>query len=432
MLLELLDTFMEVNTEYVMKNRKIAEFIVQKSNSGIGRIIVLTGARQTGKTTLVRKLFPEYEYISVEDPVMRSQYSQMTAMQWKTLFPKAILDEVQKEPILIESIKSVYDQWTEPKYILLGSSQLLLLEKVKESLAGRSIIIEFFPLTLPELRTQSWDDKVEDSLFQLVLRNAPTDAYLPSFLMDKKMVEKEQAWGHYLKVGAYPAVSGEELSLEDKYEWLRNYVRTYLERDIRDIASFRDLEPFVKLQRYLAINTGTLVNATAIATRLGLSTKTIQRYIRYFEISYQAILLPAWSQNANKRLVKMPKIHYMDNGIVQAILQKQGGLTGNEFESLVIAEIYKQIQTINFQVQMYHLRTHDGKEVDLLIEMPDCYYAFEIKMADKVTKSDAKHLIGLEEILNKPLKKAFILSNDPETKILDEKIVAINVNMFLG
>ncbi|MEI7723720.1 MAG: ATP-binding protein [Bacteroidota bacterium] len=415
-----------------MKNRKIADLILKSNSSKTGRIIVLTGARQTGKTTLVRKLFPEYEYISVEDPVIRGQYSQLTASQWKTLYPYAILDEVQKEISLIESIKSVYDQWAEPKYILLGSSQLLLLEKVKESLAGRSIIIEFYPLTLPELRTQSWNDAVEDSIFQREIKNINSDAFLPSFLMDKKMAEKQQAWDHYLNVGGYPAVSDAELSIEEKYEWLRNYVRTYLERDIRDIASFRDLEPFIKLQRYLAINTGCLVNATAIASRLGLSTKTIQRYIRFFEISYQAIMLPAWSQNENKRLAKMPKIHYLDNGIIQAVLQKRGGVTGNEFESLVIAEIYKQIQTIHFQVQLFHLRTHDGKEVDLLIEMPDCYYAFEIKMTDKVTKSDAKHLLDLEDILNKPIKKAFILSNDRETKIFEEKVFAINVTMFLG
>ena len=415
-----------------MKNRKIADFIIQSNSSKIGRIIVLTGARQTGKTTLVRKLFPDYEYLSIEDPTMRSQFSKLTALQWKSLFPNAILDEVQKEPTLIESIKSVYDQWIEPKYIMLGSSQLLLLQKVKESLAGRSIIIEFYPLTLPELKTQSWDEPVEDSLFQKELKNTAADSYLPSFLMDKKMIEKQKAWEHYLKVGGYPAVSGEDLSMEEKYEWLRNYVRTYLERDIRDLASFRDLEPFVKLQRYLAINTGNLVNATAIATRLGLTSKTIQRYIRYFELSYQAILLPAWSQNESKRLSKMPKIHYMDNGIIQAILQKRDGLTGNEFESLVIAEIYKQIQTIHIQVQLYHLRTHDGKEVDLLIEMPDYYYAVEIKMTDKVTKSDAKHLLGLENILNKPIKKAFILSNDRETKYFGENIVALNATMFLG
>ena len=415
-----------------MKNRKIADIIVQRNHWKTGRIIVLTGARQTGKTTLVRHLFPGYEYISVEDPVIRGRYSQLTASQWKTLYPTAILDEVQKEPALIESIKSVYDQWEDPKYFLLGSSQLLLLEKVMESLAGRCIILDFFPLTLPELRTTSWDDPVEDSLFQAELKNEADGDFLPSFLLDKKMAEKQKAWDHYLAFGAYPAVSDEGLNAEERYVWLQNYVRTYLERDIRDLASFRDLEPFVKLQRYLAENTATLVNATAIANHLGLTSKTIQRYIRYFELSYQSVVLPAWSKNPNKRLMKMPKIHYMDNGIIQAVLQKKGGITGNEFESMVVAEIYKQIKTINASVQLFHLRTHDGKEVDLILEMPGYYLAFEIKMTERVTKSSAKNFRGLEDILNKPLKRSYVLSNDRETKYFDEQIVALNAAMFLG
>jgi predicted AAA+ superfamily ATPase len=415
-----------------MKNRKISNLILQKNQSKTGRIIVLTGARQTGKTTLVKKLFPGYAYISVEDPVMRGEYSRLSALQWQALYPHAMLDEVQKEPALIESIKSVYDQWPEPTYILLGSSQLLLLEKVKESLAGRSTIIEMFPLTLPELRTESWEEAVEDSLFQQELKNRGPLEYLPSFHFDKKMLKKQGAWEHYLSWGGYPALTDKELRFEEKQDWLRNYVRTYLERDVRDLASFRDLEPFVKLQQLLALNTGNLLNMTAFANQLGLTAKTVQRYIRYFEISYQVILLPAWSKNANKRLVKMPKIHFMDQGVVQAVLRKTGGVTGNEFESLVIAEIYKQVQTINAKAGLYHLRTHDGREVDLLIEMPDGYYAIEIKMADKVSRADAKHLTGIGAMLDKPLKKAFVLSNDKETKQLDEMVTALNVAMFLG
>lgn len=415
-----------------MKNRKIADLIVERNRWKTGRIMVLTGARQTGKTTLIRHLFPDYEYISLEDPVLRSRYSGLSASQWKTLYSTAILDEVQKEPVLIESIKSVYDQWEDPKYFLLGSSQLLLLEKVKESLAGRCIILEFFPLILPELRTNSWDDPVEDSLFQTELKNEADSEFLPSFLLDKKMAEKQKAWDHYQAFGAYPAVSDESLSADERYVWLQNYVRTYLERDIRDLASFRDLDPFVKLQRYLAENTASLVNATAIANHLGLTSKTIQRYIRYFELSYQCVLLSAWSKNPNKRLSKMPKIHYMDNGVTQAVLQKRGGITGNEFESMVVGEIYKQIKTINAEVQLFHLRTHDGKEVDLILEMPEYYLAFEIKMTERVTKSSAKNLRGLEKILDKPLKKSYILSKDRETKYFDEKTVALNAAMFLG
>lgn len=415
-----------------MKNRQSSSNILQKSTSRFGRILVLTGARQTGKTTLVRKLFPDYEYISIEDPVLRNTFAGLSAQQWKTLYPKAILDEVQKEPSIIESVKATYDQWEEPRYILLGSSQLLLLEKVRESLAGRCTIMEIFPLTLPEIRTNDWDDPVTDSFFQQELKNEFTGEYLPSFLLDKNRTEKLQAYNHYLELGGYPAVSGQIETHDEKFEWLQNYVRTYLERDVRDLASFRDLEPFVKLQQYLALNTGNLINASSIGKQLGVTVKTVQRYIKYFEISYQAIVLPSWSKNQNKRLVKTSKVHYMDQGVIQAILHKRGGMTGNEYESAIISEMYKQAKNVLSQAQFSFLRTHDGKEVDLLLEFPDYYYVFEIKMAAKVSHTDAKHLFGLEEILDKPIKKAFVLSNDPETKYFESRTVAVHAAMFLG
>jgi hypothetical protein len=415
-----------------MKNRYYSEKLLQKSNSRFGRILVLTGARQTGKTTLVRKIFPDYEYISVEDPVMRGPLSALTAQQWKQLYPKAILDEVQKEPRLIESIKATYDQWDEPGYILLGSSQLLLMEKVRESLAGRCSVFEIYPLTLPEFQTNSWDDPILSSSFQLEIQQQKGNEYLPSFLLDNRYVAKITAYNHYLMFGAYPAVSELDTSPDEKLEWLKNYVRTYLERDIRDLASFRDLEPFVKLQQYLALNTGSLTNASSIGKQLGITVKTVQRYIKYFELSYQAIILSSWSRNANKRLVKSSKVHYMDTGIIHAVLNKRGGLTGNEYESAIVAEIYKQAKIIDSGIQFSFLRTHDGKEVDLLLEFQDYYYAFEIKMAERVSRTDAKHLFGLEDILDKPVKKAFLLSNDLETKHFDEKTIAIHAAMFLG
>jgi len=180
------------------------------------------------------------------------------------------------------------------------------------------------------------------------------------------------------------------------------------------------------------MNTGCLLNATAIANEIGVTTKTIQKYIRYFEVSYQAVILSSWARNSHKRLTKMPKLHYLDNGIIQTVLQKKGGMTGNEFESMVIAEIYKQVAVLGIPVKFYHLRTHDGKEVDLLIERPDHYLAFEIKLTSKVSKSDAKNLIGLEDILDKPVKQAYILSNDPETKHFSTNVTAVSAPMFLG
>ena len=414
-----------------MKNRKIIAYIQQKSQSKFGRIVVITGARQIGKTTLIKKAFPNYEYLSIEDPVARETYINLSARQWANLYPYAILDEVQKAPLLVESIKATYDEFDDPHYVLSGSSQLLLMEKVRESLAGRCSIIEMYPLILPELQTKSWNDSVSNSLFQKLLKSEGND-YLPSFLLDKNRNKKLEAYYHYLKFGAFPAISENDSTENEKFDWLYDYVRTYLERDIRDLASFRDLAPFVKLQQYLALNTGNLINASSVGKQLGINVKTVQRYIKYFEISYQAIVLPTWSRNQNRRLVKSSKVHYMDQGIVQAVLRKRGGMTGNEYESAMIAEMYKQAKNEQSPAQFSFLRTYDGKEVDLLLEFPDYYYAFEIKMADRVSQIDAKHLFGLEEIVDKPVKKAFLLSNDEETKYFGSNVVAIHAAMFLG
>ena len=177
---------------HFMKNRIISNTILKKSSSHFGRIIVITGARQTGKTTLVKNIFPKYSYISIEDPVLVEEYKKLTASQWSSLYPKAILDEVQKEPQLVESIKSVYDQFPEPQYILLGSSQILLLKKIRESLAGRCQIVEMYPLTLPELMTDNWEDEVPLSYFQKIILNKPIED--KSFLLDSKHPKKKECF----------------------------------------------------------------------------------------------------------------------------------------------------------------------------------------------------------------------------------------------
>ena len=415
------------------KGRQIENNILALKDKQYARILVFTGARQVGKTTLVKQLLPDYTYLSIEDPIKRKSYLNMTAQQWEALYPKAILDEVQKEPQLIESIKATYDTYGNVRYVLLGSSQLLLLEKVKESLAGRCLIYELYPLTIPEIETNSWADEIHPSIWQRLLINATEHiALLPSFLLDERMSQKAAAWQHYVQYGGYPALVADEMNMEDRYVWLTNYVHTYLERDVRDMASFRDLDPFIKLQRATAIYTGCVLNASNLARDLGVTSKTVQRYLEYLRLSYQVLLLPAWERNSAKRLVKAPKIHFMDNGVLQAVLQKRGGTTGAEFESLVVSEIYKQAKNIFANVSFYHLRTQDGKEIDLLVEAQDGYFAFEIKMAEHVTIADARHLMSIDSILDKPLLQGFVLSNDVETHQFANNIQAVNVAMFLG
>jgi predicted AAA+ superfamily ATPase len=157
-----------------MKNRTLLNHLHRRANSKVGRITVLTGARQTGKTTLARRAFPDHAYISLDDPVTRPSFTALTSGQWWEHYPKAILDEVQKAPSLVESIKAVYDHYPEARYLLLGSSQILLLEKVRESLAGRASLVEPYPLTLPERLTGSWDDEIRPARLVRWLNNGAT------------------------------------------------------------------------------------------------------------------------------------------------------------------------------------------------------------------------------------------------------------------
>jgi len=412
-----------------MKNRSISHSIIAKSNSPFARIIVVTGARQTGKTTLVRQIFDEYSYISIEDPITIEQYKSLTAAQWKSIYPKAILDEIHKEPQLVESIKSVYDQFPDPCYILLGSSQIMLLKKIRESLAGRCQIVEMYPLTIPELLTNGWNDEIQLSWFQKLMLNKDVDE-IP-FLLDTEHVNKLKAFNHYLKFGGYPAISDEEIPEDEKYDWLNNFVRTYLERDIRDLAELRNLEPFAKTQRLMAINTGQLTNNSQIAVEAGVTSKTVQRFVEYMSISYQTLVLHPWSRNSKKRLVKSPKVHFMDPGVLKTILKTRGELNGHQFESAIVAEIFKQLKTIELEAEVYHLRTSDGREIDLLIETESGYVALKIKQSTTVRPVDGKHLKGLENILDKPILHRFVISYDMNNKDLGNNIKAVPAVKFL-
>lgn len=413
-----------------MKSRVLKEAVSAKANSRFGRIIVLTGARQTGKTTLAMECFPDHRYLSIEDPVTRGAYIGMTSEQWKRDYPKAILDEVQKAPSLIESIKSVYDQFKEPAYILLGSSQFLLLDRVRESLAGRCAIFDILPLTLPELTTSSWDDLITPPFLYRYL-TAGEQPQISSFILHPQYAVVSKAFKHYLEFGGYPAIAMDDVNDDDRRGWLADYIRTFLERDIRDLVELRRLEPFVKLQQVAALLTGTTVNHSGLAREADVNVSTARRYLQYLELSYQIIMLQPWTRNKLKRLRQSAKLHFLDPGVHRAILQKQGLMTGNEFESAVAAEIYKQIKTWGLNIRMYHLRTTDGREVDVLLETEDGFIPIEIKMTGKITRTDARHLTGLEQILDKPLIHSFVLSNDPEIKTLGEKITAMPAAMFL-
>lgn len=416
-----------------MRNRSLFKTLKKRSESSLGRILVLTGARQTGKTTLVKRVFPDYKYIALDDPVTRLQYTGLPASAWHNRYQQAVLDEIQKTPALMDSVKAVYDRFEDSRFVILGSSQILLLQRIKESLAGRADLVELYPLTLPEIATQNWDDPVSPSVLLEWLRKGVDLEVLPAVPADNDHFEKtSSAFERYLRVGGYPRLWKEDLSDADSERWLEQYVQTYLQRDVRDLADLRNLEPFTMTQQIAARLTGQQMNFAMLAKEAGVSPKTARRFLGYLEISYQAILLKPWHRNQLKRLTKSPKLHFLDPGVQAAVSHRKGALSGHEFESAVVAEIFKQIKNSQLNVDLYHLRTADGREVDLLVETEDGYYAFEIKMTRNAALSDARHLKGLGQILDKPLLFSFVLSNDLRIKHLEDGIAALPAALLLG
>ena len=417
-----------------MKNRFLRRKLTNKANSAFGRLIALTGARQTGKTTLLKHEFDDYQYISFDDPVMRVQYLNLSAEQWYQNYPRAILDEVQKAPKIMESIKAVHDKYEDSRYILSGSSQIMLMRNVRESLAGRISLFELSPLTIPEMATNSWEEELTSSRFQKWLNDSGCNLNIFNGipLTDKRYCSNLPLFENYLQYGAMPALSRGDITNSDKDEWLNDYISTYLQRDIRDLGNIRELEPFVTAQKISASLTGQLINYNSLAQMAGISPKTAMRFISYLNISYQVILLTPWFGNNNKRLTKSPKLHFMDPGIQRRLLSRKGELTGNEFESAVVSEIIKQICSDKIDVNLFHLRTSDGREVDLLLELENGFVPIEIKQTPHVSKKDARHLLNLDSILNKPVLHSFILSMDHEIKKFGDAITAVPVVWFLG
>jgi len=395
-----------------------------------GRIIVLTGARQVGKSTLAKRTFAEYPAVDMDSPVERIVYKKMTPADWIDQYPQVIIDEIQKLPELFETIKACYDRDEETRFILLGSSQFLLQKGVKESLAGRSAIKELYPFSIPELMKK--DGPLRNSrLIQLLTAKSPAEDFSKTIpktaVLDKSFTQAKSAWDYYLRFGGMPALLNPDWGDSDKYEWLYDYQRTFLERDLADLARVENLEPFVKAQQSVALRTGQTINFSDIAREVGISPPTARKFIQYLEISYQVIMLQPWFRNRHKRLAKMAKIHFIDPGIMRSILQNHASTNGAEFESAVVSEIYKQCKNAGLRIKFYHLRTLDGREVDLLIEREDGYIAIECKQGCSTHKSDAKHLIKLGDILDKPILLSLVVSNDHEIKQLYDTPLVWNV-----
>mgnify|MGYP005850154421 CR=1 FL=1 len=398
------------------KARLISKGISALHKRSRGRILVLTGPRQTGKTTLASKLFPDHVLLSMEDPVVRPEFSRLTSKDWAVRYPRAVIDEVQKLPPLMETIKACYDQYPEVRYVLLGSSQIMVMKRIRETLAGRVAIQDLLPLTLPELMTAGWDDDPIESRLVRWLSDSPArdpgDLLQALLGADERHAEAKQHWEYYLEWGGMPALLHPDFTAEDRRKWLEDYFATYLQRDLSDLGRLDDLEPFVRVQQAIALKTSKTVNYSELGRLAGVTSPTAKKFLRYLEISYQVITLPAFYRNEEKRLSKQPKIVFLDPGVRRGVLRKGGVPDGLEWESAVISEIFKQVKSAGLAVSFYHVRTFDGSEVDLLLECEEGFVAVECKMTRQAASSDFRGLRSLPSILDKPLLAAFMVCQE--------------------
>lgn len=358
-------------------------------------IVVLTGPRQAGKTTLAQALYPSLRYLSLDAPETREFLRNVRTHAWSRDVGHAVLDEAHKEPIVFEKLKHAFDAREVSFSVLLGSAQILLLRKVSETLAGRVLLYELLPLLLCELAGP--EGRTEPPLLaRLIHPESNADEVIASAPMALPPGEEEssrRALDHLAHWGGMPSLL--HLSEERRRDWLSSYVRTYLERDLADLARLSDLQPFHAFQRLTALRAAQLLSYSELARDAKVSAGTARNYLEYLRISYQAFLLEPYHANLTSRVVKSPKVYWTDVGLLRALSGHSGPLTGPLFENLVISEVVKWIRTTGSSARASFYRTRSGMEVDLLLETPSGLMGLEIKNREIVDGSDAGSLRSL-------------------------------------
>jgi len=414
--------------------RALSRFLPESSAR---RIVVITGARQTGKTTLVQERFGDLNYINLDAPENREALRGTATMSWGNTIGNVAIDEAQKEPSVFEKVKYAFDKRDITFTILTGSSQILLLRKIRESLAGRAFFYELWPLMQSELATKlatklagefSMDVPTDVPTFSTDIlshdemsRPAPPllDGFfspgtagdilskLPEVLFGDQERVCREVESHILRWGGMPALL--ELRDEDRWKWLKNYEYTYLERDLADLARLDDLMPFRKFQRLSALRSGQLLNYSELAGDAAISVDTARRYLEYLRISYQTALLQPFYRNLTSSLVKTPKLFWTDVGIWRQMTGLKSGITGQIYETMVIGEIVKWMKTAQREGELYFYRTRSGMEIDLLLETSAGILGMEVKSRSNVSQKDFRSMQRVAEALGSKWRGGLVI-----------------------
>jgi uncharacterized protein len=340
-------------------------------DAGYYPILTLTGPRQSGKTTLARETFPHHEYVSLEELDQRTFAHEDPRGFLQRYNNAVIIDEIQRVPSLFSYIQTMVDARPSPgQFVLTGSQNFLLMESVSQSLAGRTAVLHLLPFERAELEGHIRSEQISGA----TLFNNEN-----SFL---------DPWESLYR-GFYPRIHDQAIPPEI---WLGDYIRTYIERDVRTLVNIGDLATFERFLSLAAGRTGQILNYTSLANDCGIALDTAKRWLSLLITSFIVFLLPPHYRNFNKRVVKSPKLFFHDTGLACRLLGIKSAdqarthpQRGALFENLVVSECFKAYTHQRQQPPLYFWRDQTGHEIDLVIEEGDQLFAAEIKSGQTIS-----------------------------------------------
>lgn len=348
-------------------------------------VVTITGPRQSGKTTLIKHLFKELPYYSLENIDLRTFALKDPVAFLNQSAQGMILDEVQHVPALLSYIQGIVDEDSSKRFILSGSAQFSMLKTITQSLSGRTAVFELLPMSYAEVKKMAAQKSLDELLF---------DGFYPAIYAGKNIA-------NYL----YP-----------------NYIKTYLERDIRDLLQIKDMMQFQVFLRLCAGRTGNLFNISELSNEVGLSVNTVKSWLSVLQASYIVFLLPPYFENIGRRLTKTPKLYFTDTGLACYLLgietpqqlsrdKKRGDL----FENFIIAEALKQRYNKGKESNLFFYRDSHQNEVDLLLKHGDRFNVVEIKSAQTFHSEFEKGIKAIDKVLGSRIDgKALIYAGDFE------------------
>ena len=386
-------------------------------------VILITGPRQVGKSTLLENFKPtKYKVVNLDDFNQRELANTDPELFLQRNKPPVIIDEIQYAPNLFSYIKIYVDQHRGEKglFLLTGSQKFALMKGVRESLAGRVAVLDLLGLSAAEKEQR----KVDDSFL-------PTTQALEK--MEKRNLGIKTISEIYTMIwnGSFP-----ELSLrngEDRDLYYNSYIQTYIERDVRDISNISDPLTFKNFIRVIAARTGQLLNLADVARDLAIDNKTAKNWLNILEMSGLIYLLHPYYNNITKRIIKTPKVYFLDTGLCSYLTGwdtprslENGAMSGAILETYVFAEILKSYWHNAKEAPIYFYRDKDMKEVDFLLEANGKLYPIEVKRTMTPTLEAAKNFAVLEK-LKKPVETAVILSLKAEPCYLSRQVITLPV-----